>query len=144
MARARLAPIRREEMALSVMVSRVSKVSAARVYGVSAKIVSRWTARFIAQGRDGMQGRSSRPGHSLNQTDQVLVAVVTAQRRQRLCGGPIALPIGLPPATISQVLRVGALADGPLGGAQKRSVKRGLTGGGDWVGLPKMDLVGCP
>ena len=131
-------------MALSVIVSRVSKVSVAQVHGVSATIVSRWPARFIAQGRDGMQDRSSRPGHSLNQTDQALVAVVTALRCQRLCGGPIDLPIGLPPATISQVLRVGALADGRLGGAQKRCGKRGLTGGGDWVGLPEVDLVGCP
>ena len=78
MARARLTPIRREEMALSVIESRVSKAQAARVYGVSAKIVSRWTARFIAQGRDGMQDRSSRPGHSPNQTGQALVAVVIA------------------------------------------------------------------
>ena len=43
---ARLTPIRREEMALSVIESRVSKAQAAREYGVSAKIVSRWTERF--------------------------------------------------------------------------------------------------
>ena len=76
--KARLTPIRREEMVLSVIESRVSKAQAARVYGVSAKIVSRWTARFTAQGRDGMQDRSSRPGHSPNQTGQALVAVVIA------------------------------------------------------------------
>ena len=58
---ARLTPIRREEMALSVIESRVSKAQAAREYGVSAKIVSRWTERFRAEGRAGMLDRSSRP-----------------------------------------------------------------------------------
>ena len=110
MARACLTPIRREEMALSVIESRVSKAQAARVYGVSAKIVSRWTARFIAQGRDGMQDRSSRPGHSPNQTGQALVAVVIALRRQRLCGKHIALQTGVSPATVSRVLRRAGLS----------------------------------
>ena len=81
MARARLTPIRREEMALSVIESRVPKAQAARVCGVSARIVRRWAARVIAQGRDGMQDRSSRPGHSPNQTGQALVAVVIAALR---------------------------------------------------------------
>ena len=54
-------------MALSVIESRVSKAQAARIYRVSAKIVSRRTARFIAQGR-----------RSPNQTGQAPVAVVTA------------------------------------------------------------------
>ena len=89
MARARLTPIRREEMALSVIESRVSKAQAARVYGVSARIVSRWTARFIAQGRDGMQDRSSRPGYSPNQTGQALVAVVIAAHAASVFAGSI-------------------------------------------------------
>ena len=58
---ARLTPIRREEMALSVIAGRLSKAQAAWEYGVSAKIVSRWTGRFRAEGREGMQDRSSRP-----------------------------------------------------------------------------------
>ena len=39
---ARLTPLRREEMALSVIDGRLSKAEAARTYGVSAKIVARW------------------------------------------------------------------------------------------------------
>ena len=58
---ARLTPIRREEMALSVIAGGVSKARAAREYGVSAKIVRRWTDRFLVKGRDGMLDRSSRP-----------------------------------------------------------------------------------
>ncbi len=42
---ARLTPLRREEMALSVIEGALSKAHAARVYGVSAKIVARWVER---------------------------------------------------------------------------------------------------
>ena len=38
---ARLTPLRREEMAFSVLESRLSKARATRVYGVSARIVAR-------------------------------------------------------------------------------------------------------
>ncbi len=58
---ARLTPVRREEMALAVISGRLSRARAARVYGVSARIVSRWTEPFTADGRDAMQDRSSRP-----------------------------------------------------------------------------------
>ncbi|RWK09253.1 leucine zipper domain-containing protein, partial [Mesorhizobium sp.] len=40
---ARLTPLRREEMALSVIEGAFSKAHAARVYGVSTKIVARWS-----------------------------------------------------------------------------------------------------
>ena len=58
---ARLTPRRREEMALSIIAGRLSMAQAAREFGVCAKIVSRWTARFRAEGGAGMQDRSSRP-----------------------------------------------------------------------------------
>ena len=60
---ARLTPLRREEMALSVLEGGLSKAHAARVYGVSAKIVARWVERYKAEGRAGMADRSSRPAH---------------------------------------------------------------------------------
>ncbi len=43
---ARLTPLRREEMAVEVLDSRLSKAQAAKLYDVSLKIVSRWTERF--------------------------------------------------------------------------------------------------
>ena len=58
---ARLTPVRREEMALSVIEGRLSEAQAAREFGVCAKIVIRWTVRFRTEGRPGMQDRSSRP-----------------------------------------------------------------------------------
>ncbi|TGQ94003.1 IS481 family transposase, partial [Mesorhizobium sp. M4B.F.Ca.ET.203.01.1.1] len=60
---ARLTPLRREEMALSVIEGAFSKAHAARVYGVSAKIVARWVERYKSEGRAGMIDRSSRPAH---------------------------------------------------------------------------------
>ncbi|MBZ0161427.1 MAG: helix-turn-helix domain-containing protein, partial [Notoacmeibacter sp.] len=51
---ARLTQLRREEMALSVIEGHLSKARAARIYGVSAKIVTRWVERFKAEGRAGM------------------------------------------------------------------------------------------
>jgi transposase len=50
-------------MALSAIEGAFSKAHAARVYGVSAKIVARWVERYKAEGRAGMADRSSRPAH---------------------------------------------------------------------------------
>ncbi|MDF1635837.1 helix-turn-helix domain-containing protein, partial [Mycoplana sp. MJR14] len=51
---ARLTPLRREEMALAVIGGYLSQAQAARVYGVSAKIVARWVERFKTGGRQAM------------------------------------------------------------------------------------------
>ena len=107
---ARFTPIRREEMALSVIAGRLSKAQAAREYGVSAKIVSRWTERFRAEGREGMQDRSSRPKLIPTQTAEHLAGRIITLRRQRLCGKHIALQTGVSPATVSRVLRRAGLS----------------------------------
>ncbi len=107
---ARLTPIRREEMARSVIAGRAAKAPAARAFGVSARIVSRWTARFAAEGRGGMQDRSSRPGLIPNQTRQALAERIMALRRQRLSGLHMARQTGVSPATVSRVLRRAGLS----------------------------------
>ena len=48
---ARLTPLRREAMALSVIEGALSQAQAARTYGVSAKVVARWVERFKVEGR---------------------------------------------------------------------------------------------
>jgi hypothetical protein len=50
---ARLMPVRREAMAPEVMSGRLSKARAALAFGVSSKIVSRWTERYRAEGHTG-------------------------------------------------------------------------------------------
>ena len=107
---ARLTPLRREEMALSVIEGRFSKAAAARVYGVSAKIVARWVERFKAQGRAGMTDRSSRPGTLRAATPQAVIERIVMLRRYRLTGKHIALETGVSPATVSRVLKRAGLS----------------------------------
>lgn len=107
---ARLTPVRREEMARAVLSGRLSKAQAARDYGVSAKIVARWTERFRAEGRAGMQDRSSRPKVIPTQTAEALAERIITHRRQRLCGRHIAELTGVSPATVSRVLRRAGLS----------------------------------
>jgi transposase InsO family protein len=107
---ARLTPMRREEMALAVVGGRLSKAQAARVYGVSPKIVSRWVARFRSAGRDAMTDRSSRPKTSPRQTHRALVGRIVTLRRQRLTGRHIAIETGVSPATVSRVLKRAGLS----------------------------------
>jgi transposase InsO family protein len=107
---ARLTPIRREEMAQAVLSGRFSQAQAAREFGVTPKIVARWTARFQAEGREGMQDRSSRPKASPRQTAEALAERIITHRRQRLCGRHIAELTGVSPATVSRVLRRAGLS----------------------------------
>lgn len=107
---ARLTPLRREEMARAVLGGQSSRAQAAREFGVSAKIVSRWTARFQAEGREGMQDRSSRPKVMPRRTAEALAERIITHRRQRLCGRHIAELTGVSPATVSRVLRRAGLS----------------------------------
>jgi len=107
---ARLTPLRREEMALSVIEGRLSKARAARAYDVSAKIVARWVERFKAEGRAGMADRSSRPRVMPGMTDQSVADRIVALRRQRFTGRHIAHEVDVSPATVSRVLRRAGLS----------------------------------
>ena len=102
---ARLTPLRREEMARAVFSGCVSRAHGSREFGVSAKIVSRWTARFQAEGREVMQDRSSRPKVMPRQTAEALAERIITHRRQRLCGRHIAELTGVSTATVNRVLR---------------------------------------
>ena len=107
---ARLTPLRRAEMALSIIDGRLSKADAARVYGVSAKIVSRWVERYKAEGSVGMADRSSRPKAMPRATDAAKVERIIALRRQRWTGRHIAQEVGVSPATVSRVLKRAGLS----------------------------------
>ena len=107
---ARLTPLRREEMALSVIEGRRSRAQAARTYDVSAKIVARWVERFGAEGRAGMADRSSRPRVMPGMTDPAVAERIVALRRQRWTGRHIAVEVGVSPATVSRVLKRAGLS----------------------------------
>ena len=107
---ARLTPLRREEMALSVIEGRLRTTEAARVYGVSAKIVARWVERYKAEGQAGMADRSSRPDCIPRATAPSVVERIVALRRHRWTGKHIAHEVGVSPATISRVLKRAGLS----------------------------------
>jgi transposase InsO family protein len=107
---ARLTPLRREEMALSVIEGVFSKAHAARIYGVSPKIVARWVERYKTEGSKGMADRSSRPNVMPGLTSQAVAERITVLRRQRLTGKHIAMEVSVSPATVSRVLRRAGLS----------------------------------
>jgi transposase InsO family protein len=107
---ARLTPLRRAEMAVAVIEGGFSKAHAARTYGVSAKIVTRWVERYKAEGSKGMADRSSRPTVMPGMTEQAVAERIVALRRQRLTGKHIAMEVGVSPATVSRVLKRAGLS----------------------------------
>lgn len=107
---ARLAPLRRAEMAQCVIAGELTQAQASRQYGVSAKVVAKWTMRFKAEGPDGMMDRSSRPARLNNPTPCAVVDRIVELRRQRLTGKHIAHLAGVSPATVSRVLKRAGLS----------------------------------
>jgi transposase InsO family protein len=102
---ARLTAKGREQMVRSVLEGGLSKAAAARQYNTTPKTVSKWVARFVAEGTEGLKDRSSRPTSSPRQTPSATCVAVEALRRQRYPGKQIAAELGLSPATVSRVLR---------------------------------------
>jgi transposase InsO family protein len=107
---ARLTPLRREQMARLVCSGALSQTEASRQFGVTAKVVRRWSLRYEHEGADGMADRSSRPHRLHNSTDPATVAEILALRRRRLCGQHIALKTNVSPATVSRVLKRAGLS----------------------------------
>jgi transposase InsO family protein len=107
---ARLTPLRREEMALSVIEGGSSKAHAAHMYGVTPKVVARWVERYKVEGAAGMADRSSRPARSPKTTQAALAERIVALRRRRLTGKHIAKEVGVSPATVSRVLKRAGLS----------------------------------
>lgn len=102
---ARLTALRREEMARAVVDGACSQAQAARIWGVTAKVVKRWVERFRAEGRAGMNDRSSRPNASPRRTGAAVAEWIGALRRQRFTGKHIAQETGVSAATVSRVLK---------------------------------------
>ena len=100
---ARLTPLRREEMALAVIEGAVSKADAARIYGVSAKIVARWVERYRAEGSKGIADRSSRPNVMPGMTGAHIH--LGARRRPRLWRKPLRHQFRVGPAAIDVFAR---------------------------------------
>jgi transposase InsO family protein len=100
--------------------------------GVSRGCVYKWIARYRAEGEDGLHDRSSRPRTSPNRTPAAVEARVLQARRE-LRAGPdrIAEETGVPPRTVTRILRrrhVPRLAEcDPLTGAPIRASRQTRT-----------------
>ena len=79
---------------------------AAKAQGVSRQCAHRWIARFDAEGEAGLLDRSSRPHHCPSKTpDHLERQVVELRRRERRGQDWLGSELGLPPRTVSRILR---------------------------------------
>ena len=79
---------------------------AAAAQGVSRACVYRWVKRYDEEGLEGLHDRSSRPHHCPNQTPvEVEEAIVMMRRAERRGQDWIGPELGVPPRTVSRVLR---------------------------------------
>jgi transposase InsO family protein len=104
----------------------------ARELGVSRKTVGYWLARHDAEGEAGLRDRSSRPHHSPRRTPaEVEQQVIEARRAQRRGQDWLGPELGVPPRTVSRILRRHDLPYlrelDPLTGEQIRSSKATAT-----------------
>ena len=74
-------------------------------FGLCAKTVHKWVARWRAEGEAGLVDRSSRPHRPRTPTPAPVAARVEELRRQRWTGKAIAAELGLSPATVSRILK---------------------------------------
>ncbi len=101
---ARLTILGREELAMDVLLKRLSLREAATGSRLSRQSAAKWVRRYREAGRAGLADRSSRPHRLARATPPELVARVEALRRQRWTGVRIAQATGLSRATISRIL----------------------------------------
>jgi transposase InsO family protein len=101
---ARQTPRGREHIVLQVLSGQTPE-AAARAAGVCPRTVRKWLKRYLAEGRAGLNDRSSRPHRLYRPTPQPTVERICALRRQRWTGKQIAAEVGVSPATVSRVLR---------------------------------------
>lgn len=101
---ARLTALGRAELVRRVLRLGQPLVEVATAFGVCAKTVRKWVARFEAEGEAGLRDRSSRPHRLRRPTPARTAARVVALRRERWTGQRIAAELGVSPATVSRVL----------------------------------------
>ena len=78
----------------------------AKAMGVSRQCAHRWVARFDAEGVAGLEERSSRPHRTPTRTStEIEVQVVAARLQHRRGQDWIGPELGVPPRTVSRILR---------------------------------------
>lgn len=104
-ARASLTPQGRLKLVQLALQEGWTQARVAERFQVARGTVSKWVARFVAEGQAGLADRSSRPRRSPNQTPQRVERRIVALRITRRWGPHrIAYHLGLPQSTVSKVL----------------------------------------
>ena len=81
---------------------------AAEAAGISVRTISKWRRRYLDEGEQGLNDRSSAPQRIPHRTPEERVQVISALRRERLTGWEIADKPGTPHSTVSTILtRIG-------------------------------------
>ncbi len=107
---AKLTPQSRAAVVRRILDQGQTPKAVASAFGVCARTVRKWVARYRAEGADGLLDRSSRPHRSPRSIPATLISRITALRRLRWTGAQIAATVGVAPATVSRVLRRQGLA----------------------------------
>jgi transposase InsO family protein len=104
-ARAALNPAGRLKIARLVIDDGWGQARVAERFQIARGTVSKWVSRYRAEGKTGMEDRSSRPHHSPNQTARRTERRIIALRVTRRWGPHrIAYHLHLPQSTVSKVL----------------------------------------
>jgi transposase InsO family protein len=113
-ANARTCPKSRQVMVRRFLAGRSREILAAE-FAVSTRTVSKWVARFRAEGEAGFLDRSSAP-QRVRRTAPDRVEAIAALRRLRMTGPEIAELLEMPLSTVSGILtRIGMGRLGRLG-----------------------------
>jgi transposase len=101
---ARLSVKGRELLIERIEVAGWSLSAAAEAAGISERTARKWRDRYRAEGRDGLQDRSSAPATVANRTDERRIQAIAALRRLRMTGAEIAECLGMALSTVSGIL----------------------------------------
>lgn len=100
-----LTPEGRRRMVACVVDQGWTIEATAERFQVDAKTVRKWRDRFLVDGADGLQDRSSRPRRSPNRTPRATRRRVIRMRRRRRWGADhIAFEVGLAASTVQSIL----------------------------------------
>jgi transposase InsO family protein len=106
-ANARTCPNPRQVMVRRFLAGRPREILAAE-FAVSSRTVSKWVARYRAEGELGLLDRCSAPRSVPRRTPEDRVEAIAALRRLRMTSAEIAGCLGMPLSTVSAVLtRIG-------------------------------------
>jgi transposase InsO family protein len=113
-ANARSCPKSRQVMVRRFLAGRSREILSAE-FAVSTRTVSKWVARYRAEGERGLVDRSSSP-RRVQCTDRDRVEAIAALRRLRMTGAEISELLQMPLSTVSGILqRIGMGRLGRLG-----------------------------